>query len=310
MIITITLNPSIDRTVTVKNTALGDVNKIMSSRVDAGGGGIYTSRVLDVLDVENVAIGIAGRDNYRDFAALLLKTGIDNDFIMRDGATRTNVRINDRATGAYTRFDEAGLTLRDEDMDAFDALIKERIKYNDVVVISGNPGGRTKAKLMETLVKDCKAQGAYVIADASGNALQSACNGIPYMITPNLGELSALTKEKLGSVSDIVRASREIVSAGITAVVTTMGAEGLVYVSRREALYAPALKVKSVCHVGAGDAVNAAMAFTKQWGMGSEAAVQLAVSAGAAAVQTEGCDPPLEQVVRDNAGLVKVQRVS
>jgi 1-phosphofructokinase len=309
MITTITLNPSIDRTVTVRKPNWGGTNKITSTRLHAGGHGIYVSQVLDVLDVDNVVIGLAGRENYRDFASLLLKSGVYNDFVMLEGLTRTNLRINDKSSGAVTELNESGMTLNEGDMARLEVLIKEHLQYNDVAVITGNPGGRTRSKLMETLVKDCKAQGAYVIVDLDGAFLQSACNGIPYMITPNVDELSTLTKERFRSREDIIKAAREITAVGIEVVVVKMGAEGMLYITRRDALYAPARNIRPVCTIGAGDAAVAALAFTKQWGMGGEAAIQLATSAGAAALLTEIGDPPMEQVVRDNAGIVEVQRI-
>jgi len=138
MIITVTLNPALDKTIEIHEFKIGSVNRIVSTRVDAGGKGINVSKVIKELQHISLALGFLGGGSGNQIKNYLDDLDINNDFLFIKGQTRTNLKITDKVNNTHTDINENGPSLVEEDI----INIKEKI-YNKI----------TKIKLFTNKVK-------------------------------------------------------------------------------------------------------------------------------------------------------------
>lgn len=288
MIVTVTLNPSFDKSIFINDFKLDSVNKISGTRIDPGGKGINVSKVLNVLGCENIATGIAGLYEYDTYEAMLDFIGINSDFVIEKGSIRTNIKINDPISGTTTDINEAGMSHSEK---ALTQLKNKLLSYDDdtVFVISGSIGSKTDPKFIGELISQL---GNRVIVDTSGAALKEAVKAKPYIIKPNINELSELMGKRFSGGFDIIKSAKELVSTGIHGVMVTMGGDGLLYVTENGTYLSTGMKVDVRCTVGAGDAVTAGIAYSVENNMCDKELVPLAVALGTAAVTTDGSQAP------------------
>lgn len=288
MVVTVTLNPSFDKSILINNFKLDSVNKISDTRIDPGGKGVNVSKVLNVLGCENIATGISGLYEYDTYSAMLDFIGIKSDFVIENGSIRTNIKINDPLSGTTTDINEAGMSHSEKTLTK---LKNKLLSYNSdtVFVISGSIGPKTDPKFIGELISEL---GKRVIVDTSGAALNEAVKAKPYIIKPNLNEFSELMGKSFENIFDIIKSAKELVSKGIYGVMVTMGDGGLLYVTKNGTYLSTGIKVDTRCTVGAGDAVTAGIAYIVENNMSDSELISLAVALGTAAVTTDGSQAP------------------
>ncbi len=292
MIVTVTLNPSFDKSITINNFRTGSVNKIEGVRIDPGGKGINVSKVLNELGGKNIATGIAGRDNFKEYRYLLRNIGIRQKFIQISGIIRTNLKINDTVNGTTTDINEPGPLLDEYDLICLENLLSEYRDTSSVFVISGSISPDTEPLIMSELIEFLNSMYKKVIVDTSGKALKEAAKAKPYIIKPNIHELCELTGRELKTHDEIISCAKELIKTGIHGVMVTLGGDGLLYVTENSCHFSPGLTVNPKCTVGAGDAVTAAIAYSVENNMDNKFIVSLAASLGTAAVMTDGSQAP------------------
>lgn len=288
MIVTVTLNPSFDKSITINDFKLDAVNKVTDTRTDAGGKGVNVSKVLNVLGCENTASGIAGSNNYNDYAAFLDKMHIHHDFVLTHGSIRTNIKINDPVYGTTTDINEPGITHSEETLTQ---LKNKLLSYdNDTVfIISGSIGAKTDPNFIGELIDEL---GKKVIVDTSGAVLKEAVKSKPHIIKPNIYELSELMGKSITTRDEIIKSARELIDSGIHGVMVTMGSDGLLYVTENSTHFSPGISTEVKCTVGAGDAVTAGIAYSVVNDMSAVELVHLAAALGVAAVTMDGSQAP------------------
>lgn len=292
MIVTVTLNPSFDKSITINDFSIGNVHKIGEVRVDPGGKGVNVSKVLNELGCKNIATGIAGRDNFKEYRYLLREIGIRQKFIQTGGCIRTNLKINDPVNGTTTDINEPGPLLDGYDLMNLENLLAEYRDTPSVFVISGSISPDTEPLLMSELIEYLRNMEKKVIVDTSGKALKEAVKAVPYIIKPNIHELSELVGMELKTHDDIINCGKELIKTGIHGVMVTMGSGGLLYITENCCHFSPGIKVNPKCTVGAGDAVTAAIAFSVENNMDSSFIVSLSAALGTATVMTDGSQAP------------------
>ena len=117
MITTVTLNPAVDKTIEIDDFNIGKVNRILTIRLDAGGKGINVSKVIQRLQGKSIAVGILGGSSGSFIKNYIDSIGIENDFIMTEGETRTNIKIVDKFNHTNTDINESGPMVSDENLD-------------------------------------------------------------------------------------------------------------------------------------------------------------------------------------------------
>jgi 1-phosphofructokinase len=288
MIATITLNPAIDKSVTVRRFEIGRTNRGEVTRLDAGGKGINVARALKGLGSPVCALGLVAGNNGRFILDALSAEGIPADFVEVPGETRVNLKIHDPENGTETELNEPGFRVRAEDLEELRRKVEAHAPHCKVIVFSGSLPPDAPPAIFADLIRIAKAQGAKCFLDTAGPGLKHGLAAGPFLIKPNRAEVEDLLKIALPSRRELIEAAHILITIGCEQVLISLGAEGALGVAGKEVLFAkpPAVKVRS--SVGAGDTMVAAMAFAAVEALPFRQAFCLAVAASAATVALEG----------------------
>jgi 1-phosphofructokinase len=297
MIITVTLNPALDRTLVLGELKTGEVNRVTSSREDIGGKGINVSKVLSELGIPSKATGFLGNNLERFFIEELQSSGIENNFISISGNTRTNIKIVDEKKNENTDLNEAGPFISEKDLNSFYTRFETLVKENDLVVLSGGAAPGIPKDVYAVLTKKARDRGAKVIVDAEGDVLRYAIKEKPFMIKPNHQELADYCGKKTLSEEEILKEGSMLIESGIDMVLVSRGEEGSILFSKECIMIAEGRRVPVKSTVGGGDAMVAAMAYGIMSGYDLKEMFALAQASGTAAVMTEGTTAPTKSEI-------------
>lgn len=288
MIATVTLNPAIDKSVTVRGFAVGKTNRGEVDRIDAGGKGINVARALKRLGSEVCALGLVAGNNGRFILDALRAEQIPAVFVQVPGETRVNLKIHDPEKGTETELNEPGFRVGAEHLEELRRKVEAHAPDCQVMVFSGSLPPNVPLEIFADLIRIAKARGVKCFLDTAGPALKHGLAAGPYLIKPNRWEVEEILKCALTDRRALVEAARVLISMGSEQVVISLGAEGAVGVAGRDALFAAPLAAKVRSSVGAGDTMVAAMAHAAVIGLPFRKAFRLAVAASAATVAMEG----------------------
>lgn len=291
MIVTLTPNPSLDRTIAVDALRRGGVHRALSIREDPGGKGVNVSRALAANGATTVAVLPAGGAIAPQFSALLVEAHVRHDLVNLPGAVRTNITLVED-DGTTTKINELG-----RDSTAADAALmldatQSHLADATWVVGCGSLPPGLGGEVYVELVARARRHGVAVAIDTSGAALTQVIDAGPDLIKPNLHELAEHAGRELPRLTDVVEAAREIVAAGVATVVVSLGAQGAVAVTRDEAVHAVAHVSSPLSTVGAGDCLLAGWLHAVSEGASASAAIERAVRWGSAAVALPGSSVP------------------
>jgi len=255
-IITVSLNPAIDRTLEVENFALGAHQAGREIHRSPGGKAVNVSRTLAALGLRSIATGFLGEDNRSSFDVLFRKSLVSDQFFTLPGRTRENVTIADQATRRETHIRDRGLEISPRAIDRLDKKLKLLARPDSIVLFSGSlPPGIGEEEFRQ-LVSHCIHSGARVAVDTSGPALQAVARLPIWLIKPNATELAEFTGRKLQDVVEQVQAARDL-TARVDVVLLTRGSEGACLLTRDLSLHGkvdvPPERVSNT--VGCGDAL-------------------------------------------------------
>ncbi len=289
-IITVTMNPAIDKIVTVEDFAIGQTNRIKSIRLDPGGKGINVSKALQSYGVGQVATGILAGKNGKTLLALLKDYKFRKDFLMVPGETRINLKISDLNSGIITEVNEPGHSLRTEDMEIFFRKLKKYLQKSEIVVFSGSLPLETTDFFYTAAIQMAVQMNSRVIFDADRSALKIGVQSKPHAIKPNLSELERLTGKVLDTYDKIRIEVERLAKTGIETILVSMGEKGAVFHSKGTTWRVSPLEVEVQSTIGAGDAMVAALAFCMLSGLPPEDTARMTVAAGCLTAAREGSD--------------------
>ena len=190
MIVTLTMNPAVDKTVYIDWLRTGQLNRISRKALDAGGKGINAARMLRVLGCECIAAGIAGGSAGRFIEDTLENEGIRTDFLHIEEETRTNEKIIEE-NGTMTELNEPGPLLTPEILGRCQEKLSAYAGPDTVFVISGSIPQGVSPDYYAHLIRLLKRKGSRVILDADGELLRLGIEAQPDAVKPNLQELSS-----------------------------------------------------------------------------------------------------------------------
>lgn len=288
MIVTVTPNPSLDRTLTVPHISFDEMVRASGTRLDWGGKGFNVSRALQALGAESVATGFLGGATGQMLAQGLREMGIAADPVPIAGETRTNTIIAEAETGRYIKVNEPGQTVRPEELSAFLQKAQARIQPGDLWILSGSLPPGLPLDFYAQLVSLVQGGGARTFLDASGEPLRLGCAARPYLVKPNAAEAEELTGHPVQSEADALGTARFFLRQGVEVVALSLGAEGLLLAQEQEAVWAWPPRVRAPNPVGAGDALLAGLAWALEQGLTLEELARWGVAAGTAAAMGEG----------------------
>jgi len=291
---TVTLNPAIDRTVSIPHFRVGEVNRVEREQSDAGGKGVNVASVLADYGFSMAVTGFLGRENSFIFERLFEHKQIADHFVRINGRTRMGIKVIDEKFQETTDINFPGQAPAEADVAKLFEIVEALAAECDWFVLAGSIPLGVSPDIYGQLTELIKAKGRAVALDTSGQALELALPATPNLIKPNLDELRELTGSQLNAESRVVEAAGRLVKQGIETVVISLGAQGAIFVEDNEVVKAipPQVTVKST--VGAGDAMVSGTVAGKIQGnsLADCARLGTAFSAGAITRVGSGLPPP------------------
>ncbi len=286
MIVTLTANPSVDRTVEVARLRPGGVMRAISARVDAGGKGVNVARALAANGHKAVAVLPSGGAEGVQLVALL--NGLYTVAVPVAGAVRANVTIVE-PDGTTTKINEPGPRLGRAETQALTAAMLEAAHGAEWAVLCGSLPPGVRPGFYGHLVRRLHAAGTQVAVDTSGAALLAAVAAGPELVKPNRDELAEATGRAIGTLGDVAAASRMLRAAGAGSVLASLGQDGAMLVTGDGCWLGTGPVREPRSTVGAGDALLAG--FLSAGGRGPEALAD-AIAYGIAAISLPGSRMP------------------
>ena len=309
MIITVTLNPALDKTVVLPGFAVNTVNRVESTRLDPGGKGINVSKSVQALGGKTLAIGVLGGSAGGYIKSALDVLGIENDMVITGLATRTNLKVVDPVLGTNTDINEPGKPVSPEDLQKVWQKITLAVKPGDTVVFAGKNPPEMDDTLLATWVRKLKMLDVRVCVDTVGVPMQLALKEKPDIIKPNREELSEFMGRELRTVDEVLQAAEELVESGVGLVAVSMGGEGALFVTADQRIRGYSPKVPVASTVGAGDAMMAALVHYSAAGCSLEETARRAVAVGSATVMFSGSEPADLSAILPLIDRVRIERI-
>ncbi len=308
-VVTVTINPAIDQTITIPNFTAGAVNRVQSSQMDAGGKGINVASFLADFGQPAAVTGFLGADNDGIFRRLFEQKGIEDRCIRIAGQTRIGVKISDDVLNQTTDINFPGETPSPADIARLFDVLAELAASHEWFVLSGSIPAGVSTGVYEEMVRTLA--GKKVVLDTSGGGFRRALPAGPWLIKPNVDELSEYAGKPLDSPAAILEQARLIMSRHkISSVVISMGKEGAIFVEGDMPVWAvpPSVKVKST--VGAGDAMVAGIVAGKLQNLSLAECARLATAFSMTAISHIGSGLPSIEAVQSARERVTVRELS
>jgi 1-phosphofructokinase family hexose kinase len=291
MIVTVTLNAAVDRTLLVPNFLVGQRHRASVGFLSAGGKGINVGRALKRLGVPVVCTGLAGGRNGTLLVEELTQEGILNDFVRIRGESRTSTAVLDPTSNVYTEINEWGPEIAEDELDTLREKLAYLMQGAEFVVFAGSLPRGVEADFFAEVVRDAGRRHQLAVVDTDGEPLRVGTAAEPYLVAPNVREAEELVGHEFVDDEDLAGALDEIAELGARNVLITLetGCYALLREDRNEMrLRARVPELEPVSRIGAGDTLLAGFLAARAAGRSFEDAVRSAVATGAASVLEPG----------------------
>jgi len=291
VIVTLTLNAALDRTLTVPNFQRGQRHRASGGLTLAGGKGINVARALKRLDVPVVATGLAGGLTGTRIVEELTGEAILNDFVRIADESRTSTAVVDPTASSYTEINEWGPHVEAEELD----MLRDKLRYlasaADTVVFAGSLPRGVDDDFYAELIRELNRRNVETVLDAEGESLRLGTASEPFLVSPNQREAESLVGQEFHEDHDFIQALEDIVELGARNVLITQetGCFALIREERDvKRLRAVAPRIEPVSTVGSGDVLLSGFLAARAAGKPIDDALRSAVGAGAAATLEVG----------------------
>ena len=309
MIITLTMNPAIDKTACVDDLVVGGLNRLDQVIMNAGGKGINVSKTIHALGGVSKASGLLGGNNGRYIENALNNLSIENDFVHIDGETRVNLKVLNQDK-TLTELNESGPVISEKQVDELFNKVNQLLHEQDILVLSGSVPKGVDKDFYAKMIERAKAKSVQVILDADGELFDLGIQAKPTIIKPNKYEICKYFNQSEDiDFLELIGLGRELLNKGLELVVISMGKEGSIFIKRDCYAIAKAIKIEAHSSVGAGDAMVAALAIALDKKMNFKDMITLAVASSAGAVLSKGTSPAERSVVDELMKKVEINLV-
>jgi 1-phosphofructokinase family hexose kinase len=299
MIYTLTLNPAVDRELTIKEFQYNKVLRAKNGLVDFGGKGFNVSRMLRSLEQASIAVGFVGGKLGEILRDGLEGLGIETDFIWVDGEARTNISIVTESREQYLKVNEPGPTISQGSQDALFEKIKGITKDGDLWVFAGSLPPGVPVDFYAKLAVMVQQKGARVIIDTSLDALVSACQAGVFLVKPNEAEAEELTGLTINNQDDAVKAAFAIQELGVPTVILSLGKDGAIMIDEDQAWRVASPKITERNPIGAGDSMVGGLVYGLCKGIAPIEALRWGIACGAATASLSGTEVGSLQMVQE-----------
>ena len=288
MVNCISLNPSLDKSLTIKGFVFWDINRVIESGVDPGSKGINVGRVIHKLGGKAKIFGFIGGYTGRQIQDLLKKEGVYHNLTPIKGENRTIINLFDIATGREIRINETGPRITKDEIRNFLNSLFHSLRKGDFLVISGSIPPGVPCDIYAQIIAKANRLGVKSFLDSDGEPFAKGLEAKPFLVKPNRFELGRVLHREIKNVKDVIKGAREIQKKGVGVVVVSGGKKDIIclYNDRLFKISPPHVPVKST--IGAGDALSGGIAYLLALGPSLEDALQLGVAAGSAKVMMPG----------------------
>ncbi len=308
-VMTITLNPAWDKTVTVEELVFGGLNRIRDIKTDAGGKGINVAKVLKKFQLDVTAWGLHAGVQGQIIEEKLNSMGISTNFLEAKGTTRTNLKIVEEKSKQTTELNESGFSADLELIDRFTAHYEEHVGKASIVVLAGSMPPGTPIDYYKTLIEIAHVKGVRAVLDADGEALVKGIEAVPYAVKPNIHELELLFGQSFTTDEQIVSAAAKLIDKGIRYVNVSMGGKGSILVHESGAIRAKPFPIKPLSTVGAGDSMVAAMVYCMLLDKSLEETAKWCSAAGTVTASKPGTEVCSLEEVRTKLDFVQISQI-
>ena len=284
MIVTVTLNAALDRTVTVPNFQRGHRHRASQGLTLAGGKGINIARALKRLGAPVVATGLAGGRTGTRIVEELTAESILNDFVRIADESRTTTAVVDPTSGSYTEIVEWGPQVEPEELE----MLMEKLHYlangAEAVIFAGSLPRGVQDGFYAEAIRDLKRRNVQSVLDSDGQPLRLGTEAEPFLVTPNQPEAEGLVGQEFSDDDDFLMALDAIAEMGAQNVLVTheTGCVGRFREDRRVRRFrALAPRLEAISAVGSGDTLLAGFIAARVEGRSTEDSLRNAVAAGA-----------------------------
>jgi len=307
LIVTLTINPAIDRIISVDRLAFEDRAYINSIRESAGGRGINSSCVIHAFGGETMAVLISGGRSGKRLEGLLKARGMRYALVPVKSAIRTNLTITDKH-GLTVNLNEAGPTLRKADVTRVEQAVRETLDHASWLMICGSIPPGVPSTFYGRLISMARQKKVKTLLHTNGEALRHGIEERPTVVTPNHQEAERLLGRTLLTRTHYLEAAERIRTMGAEQVVLSLGSRGAVGAFKDGLIEALPPRIDAVCPIGAGDALSAAYTWSMERKKNGPESLRWGVAAGTASARLPGMNFASLEQTQDMFGQVELRR--
>jgi 1-phosphofructokinase/tagatose 6-phosphate kinase len=291
MIITVTLNAAIDKTLEVPNFRLGRRHRSVEQITMAGGKGVNVARALKRLGQPVIATGMAGGPTGTRIVEQLTEESILNDFVRIREESRSNTAVTDPTTGEQTEINERGPAVTAQEVELFTDKLLYLARGAQICVFAGSLPRRIEPTLYADLIRELHKLGVTTIVDTDGDPMRHAVRAEPSVVSPNVLEAEELVGHEFNDDEDRLIAVREMCQLGAREAIMTSDDGGFAQViedggPQLYRLHIEPLETYSA--VGSGDAFLAGYVAARYSGRPAADCLRFGVACGAESTQHIG----------------------
>jgi 1-phosphofructokinase family hexose kinase len=308
LIVTLTINPAIDRTITVDRLAFDERSYIKASHYSAGGRGINASCVIHSFGGKTVAVLTSGGSSGKQLEDYLRGCGLPISVVPLERDIRTNITITDRH-GLAVNLNEAGPTLSKPDVARVERVVRDTLGQASWLMVCGSLPPGVVCSLYAKLIGMARAKKVKTLLHATGEALQEGIEARPTVVTPNAAEAEKLLGKTLLTRTHYIDAAERIRAMGPESVVLSLGSRGAIGAYPDGLIEALPPRIDALCPIGAGDALTAGYVWSMERKPNPAEALRWGVAAGTASARLPGMSFATMEQTQEIYRQVEVRRV-
>ena len=309
MIYTLTLNPAVDRELTVPAMEFDSVLRATEARVDFGGKGFNVSRLLRGVGAASTAVGFLGGRSGELLQDGLQSLGIGTDFVWVPEETRTNVSIVTQSHDHYIKVNEKGPLVDAAKQNELLEKIDSLARLGDWWVLAGSLPPRVTNDIYARIIRVLNTHDARAILDTSGESLKLGCAERPFLVKPNAEEAHVLTGLPMDTTDEIIAGAAEIRRLGAQNVVVSMGKAGALLHTAEGTWLTHSPKIKEKNPIGAGDSMVGGLVWALTREIALKEALGWGVASGAATASLPGTEVGSQALIEQLYSQVRYERL-
>ncbi|MDO4982016.1 MAG: 1-phosphofructokinase family hexose kinase [Eubacteriales bacterium] len=309
MILTVTLNPCIDRTLSVDALNVGGHNVVQRVQNVVAGKGIDVNVVLHNLGIDTRAAGFDFIRNGHQVSDFLSSMNIPFYGVDVDAELRVNTKVFDENACCMTELNCKGPQMTMLEENAFMEVFEKALERVDVLVADGSVPPGIGTDIYARMINIAKKKNVYSVLDASGELLEKGLSARPDMVKPNRTELEQLLRRSLNSIDECIDGCHELMKLGAGAVCLSLGSDGCILADSEGAWFSEGLDIEVRGFQGAGDSVVAGICIAVEKGLGGMEQLRSGVACAHGSLIREGTDMCTRESYDEMLALIPVRKI-